>query len=146
MKKTLGYLLVGIFVIAVLVGVYFFLVKGYSKGVVNTTPAIPNETSTSAPVNATQEVGNVTSSKISLVITSPADGANLTSTNVTVKGKTSANADVFVNDQSGKADANGNFAISIGLDEGINQILVSANDSLGNAVEKDISVTIASFQ
>ena len=79
-------------------------------------------------------------------MTSPQDGSTLDSTNVTVKGKTTPDADVFVNDQSGKADVNGNFSISIGLDEGANQIVVSANDSLGNATEQDLNVTVTSFQ
>ena len=46
----------------------------------------------------------------------------------------------------GTVDASGNFSISIGLDEGTNQIVVSANDSAGNATEQDLNVIVASFQ
>ena len=144
-KKITGYIAIGLVVIAVLVLVYVFITKGYSGGNVTTlTTGTANPSgSTSQPVGTP---GTVTSSKISLVVTSPQDGSTLSSTNVTVKGKTSPNADVFVDDQSGKADANGNFAISIGLDEGQNQIVVSANDSVGNAAEQDLNVTVTSFQ
>ena len=144
-KKITGYIAIGLVVIAVLVLVYVFITKGYSGGNVTTlTTGTANPSgSSSQPVGTP---GTVTSSKISLVVTSPQDGSTLSSTNVTVKGKTSPNADVFVDDQSGKADANGNFAISIGLDEGQNQIVVSANDSVGNAAEQDLNVTVTSFQ
>jgi len=145
-KKVIGYVVAGLIVIAVLVLVYVFITKGYSGGSVVTTLM----TGTSNPAGSTSQPvgtpGSVASTKISLVVTSPQDGSTLSSTNVTVKGKTSPNADVFVDDQSGKADANGNFAISIGLDEGQNQIVVSANDSVGNAAEQDLNVTVTSFQ
>jgi Flp pilus assembly protein TadG len=145
-KKVIGYVVAGLIVIAVLVLVYVFITKGYSVGNVATTLM----TGTANPAGSTsQQVGTsgtVASTKISLVVTSPLDGSTLSSTNVTVKGKTSPNADVFVDDQSGKADASGNFAISIGLDEGQNQIVVSANDSVGNAAEEDLNVTVTSFQ
>ena len=145
-KKIIGYIVVGLAVIAVLILVHLFVTNGYSgKGNVVTqvsqTP-IPG----SSPSEVTQGTGNVASNKISLIVTSPKDGSTLDSTNVTVKGKTTPGADVFINDQSGKADANGNFSMSIGLDEGSNQIVVSANDTEGNATEVDLNVNVASFQ
>jgi len=144
-KKIIGYVVIGLAVIAVLVLVHFILANGYSGKSVTTATVAPSAAPTGSSESA-QTVGTTASDKISLVVTSPTDGATLDSANVTVKGKTTPNADVFVNDQSGKADANGNFAISIGLDEGSNQIVVSANDSLGNATEQDLNVTVASFQ
>lgn len=145
-KKVAGYIIFGIFVIAVLIGVYFFMTKGYSGKGINIAPILQNPSSTNTnPTGANQEIGSVASDKISLVVTSPVNGAALDSTNVTVKGKTSPNADVFVNDQAGKADANGNFSISIGLDEGSNLISVAVNDAEGNATTQELTVTIASF-
>jgi hypothetical protein len=73
------------------------------------------------------------------------DGDTLGSTNATVKGKTVASAEVFVNDVVGKADINGNFSINVALDEGENQIVVSANDANGNAAEQAINVVVTSF-
>ncbi len=81
------------------------------------------------------------SGNISLSITSPSNGSATTSSSVDVSGKTTANADVFVNDQETTADANGDFKITLTLDEGENTITVSANDSDGNYIEKDITVT-----
>ncbi|MGA3291533.1 MAG: hypothetical protein ABSC49_00065 [Candidatus Microgenomates bacterium] len=145
MGKKIGYLIVGILAVAVFILVYFILTKGYSgRGV--SISSILTSSAPAATSGTEQEVGTVTSAKISLVVTSPKDGDSLDTTNVTVKGKTTPNADVFVDDQSGKADASGNFSISVGLDEGENQIVVSANDSVGNATEQDLTVNVVSFQ
>lgn len=143
MKKFISYFFLVIFVLASLVGVYFFIVKGYSgeRGglVENIENVIDNKT------DENKEIGNDQES-IPLTITSPENGAKLTSTNVSVKGKTVPNAEVFVNDAEGTADANGNFSISIGLEEGENQIIINANDEKGNVAEKVLTVTISSFE
>jgi hypothetical protein len=149
-KISDNFVLVLIF-IAVLVLIYIFITRGIPG--LGGKPGISPETSVVNTANTigtekpvAQTSGSVASSKITLTITSPINDANLDSTNATVKGKTSPNADVFVNDVTGKADANGNFAINIGLDEGSNLIIVSANDSVGNATQTEITVTVASFQ
>ncbi len=140
-NKTL--VVVIVLVIALLGLVYFVLTKGYSGKVINISTILQSPTPTQ---NTQQETAVETLSKISLSVTSPIDGETLNSTNVTVKGKTVPNADVFVNDQSGKADAGGNFSISIGLDEGSNVLVVLANDANGNAAEQDLAVMVSSFQ
>ena len=141
-KGTL--LIIVILVAALLYLVYFVLTKGYSGNGIKIAPVLQNATQSAAP--AAKEDGSVTSAKISLVVTSPKDGETLNSTNATVKGKTVPGADVFVNDQSGKADTNGNFMINIGLDEGSNVLVVLANDASGNAAEQDLTVMVSSFQ
>jgi len=143
-KRVIGYTVVGLVVVAVLILIRFLVINGYSNKVTSVLPSV--QVTPSASPQSEKGTGTVASTKISLVVTSPQDGSTLDSTNVTVKGKTTPDADVFVNDQSGKADVNGNFSISIGLDEGANQIVVSANDSLGNATEQDLNVTVTSFQ
>lgn len=145
MKKAVGYFLLAIFVVAILAFVYLFFKKGYSGNGITIAPILQNTTSQISP-QAAKETGTVTSTKISLIVTSPKDGDTLGSTNATVIGKTAPSADVFVDDQSGKADSNGNFSISLGLDEGSNQIVVSANDSNGNAAEQDLTVNVLTFQ
>ncbi len=92
------------------------------------------------------ETGDVSSKAISVTVSSPQNGATLSNGSVTVTGKTSPNADVFVNDQETHADANGNFSAKVSLDEGQNQIIVTANDSYGNAAEQDLNVTVQTFQ
>ena len=145
-KKITGYVVAGIAVVAVLVLVYFFVTKLYSGTANNLTPTPQNSASGSTSETVNQKTGAITSNKISLTVTSPVNGDTLGSTNATVKGKTTSGADVFVNDQSGKADANGNFSISLGLDEGANIIDVSANDADGNATQQELNVTVISFQ
>jgi hypothetical protein len=144
-KRVIGYTVIGLVVVAVLILVRFLVINGYSNKVTGTLPNVQVTTPGASP-QSEKGTGTAVSTKISLVVTSPQDGSTLDSTNATVKGKTTPGADVFVNDQSGKADANGNFSISVGLDEGANQIVVSANDSTGNAAEQDLTVNVTSFQ
>ncbi len=80
---------------------------------------------------------------LALTISQPQDKEILTTNQVTVKGKTKANAEVFVNDTELKADASGNFSALLTLDEGENYITVVANDELGNFAEKEIMVTVS---
>lgn len=147
MKKVVGYFFLVVFVVAVLAFAYFFITKGYSNKNIDLgsiKEALTGQSPSPAP-DVTGEVGKVTSGKISLTITSPKDGAMLGSTNVTVTGKTSPKAEVFINDVEGMADANGNFSINIGLEEGQNQLIIDANDASGNVAEETIMVTVSSF-
>ena len=146
MKKFIGYFFLILLVFGGIIGVYFFVTKGYSNkqnelknDVENVNDADNNKEKVS------DELEEVTSDKISLVITSPLNGAKLSTTNVSVVGKTTPDAEVFVNDMEGKADANGDFSISIGLDEGVNQLVINANDSDGNVAEEVLTVSISSF-
>jgi Glucodextranase, domain B len=67
-----------------------------------------------------------------LIVSRPADGGTLTSDSVIVTGITAPEAVVSVNDQTGIADANGNFSIGVSLDSGLNAIDVIASDNTGN--------------
>lgn len=138
-----------ILVLVVLVAVLGYFV--YSRLKLNQTPA-PTPQSVdvfnygpAVTPSPNQEVGDVSSTSVPLTITYPSDGATLSSTLLTLTGKTSPNAEVFVNDQSGKADVNGNFSVKLTLDEGQNGITVNANDANGNVTEKDISVNVQTF-
>lgn len=75
-----------------------------------------------------------------LDVSSPADGLTVTASSLTVKGKTAPGAEVFVNERETVADAQGNFAVTITLDEGDNYIVVSANDQDGNSAEKELTI------
>lgn len=146
-KKFVRYFLLALLVIAGIAGVYFFITKGYSNQKINLVNKVQEVIDTNTnEQEMSGELEAVTSNKISLVITSPQNGAKLGSTNVNVTGKTVPNAEVFVNDSEGKADTNGNFSISLGLDEGVNQLVINANDKDGNVAEEVIIVTIASFE
>lgn len=84
--------------------------------------------------------GSVIASEISLTISSPVNGATLTTETVVVRGKTKPNAEVFVNDETTVADTSGNFSVTLTLDEGDNPIVVSANDTDGNIAERELIV------
>ena len=77
---------------------------------------------------------------LTLAIISPADKSTVKSATLVVKGKTSPKAEVFVNDSEGIADENGNFSLTITLDEGDNPVIVMANDAEGNVAEQDLNI------
>ncbi len=87
-----------------------------------------------------------TVSQIPLTIISPVNGSTVKIASVVVKGTTSQNAEVFVNETQTMADAKGNFSASLSLDEGDNIIVVTVNDANGNYSEKDITVIYDSGQ
>lgn len=80
--------------------------------------------------------------EINLEITSPKDGEVVTKSPVLVTGTTVKGADVFVNDVETKADEDGNFKVSVSLDEGENEIFVTANNQDGNYAESSIKVSL----
>src|SRR3989344_3638579 len=53
-----------------------------------------------------------------LDVTSPTDGAKVSSSTLLVSGKTLPSAEVFVNDSESEADINGVFKVKIELEEG----------------------------
>lgn len=146
MKKALGYFLVVLLVVGGVAGVYFFLTKGYSGDKTNLPSNNERTVEESLDGSTMVEEGNITSDKIALTITSPVNGASVSTTSIKVTGKTSPKAEVFVNDQEGVADANGNFSVAITLEEGQNQIVVSVNNSLGNVAEESIIVNVSTFE
>ena len=88
---------------------------------------------------------DVTSKELSLSVSSPQNNVVLASNSVILKGTTAPNADVFVNDKETKSDAYGNFEIELTLDEGINDLVITANDAEGNVVEQNLSVNVQTY-
>jgi len=77
---------------------------------------------------------------LKLQITSPSHHSSVTSSYITLRGKTVAGADVFVNDKETVADGNGDFSVALTLDEGDNPIIVVVNDAGGNTSEQEITI------
>jgi len=77
---------------------------------------------------------------LTLEITEPKENSTYNSSLIKVSGKTSANAEIYINDINTKADASGNFSVNYNLDEGENLLTIVANDSVGNYAEKEITV------
>lgn len=95
--------------------------------------------------NETKVVDPNSEEEIFIELTSPKDKDVVKTSLLNIKGKTVKNAEVFVNDKETKANALGAFSANLTLDEGENTIIISANDSLGNYIEKEITVTLESF-
>lgn len=83
---------------------------------------------------------------LTLDIISPQNNQIVQTPAVKVQGKTLSGAEVFVNDKETMAKTDGTFSVSVALDEGDNIIVVSVNDDLGNYLEKEVSVTLQSFE
>ncbi len=79
--------------------------------------------------------------QITLTVSSPLNNSTVTSSKVTVKGKTLAKAEVYANEAEGVADGSGNFSLSVTLDDGDNEILVTAVDADGNVAETVVAVS-----
>jgi hypothetical protein len=110
----------------------------------NNVPASPPAISQNPPLSASQTppaVDNsgdslaVLNSSLTLKVMEPADAATLTSDTVTVKGQTKAGATVCVNDQACVADSQGNFSVSIALEDGPYAIDIIATDDSGSQGE-----------
>lgn len=86
------------------------------------------------------------SQRLTLEVYQPKDKATVNSSTITVAGKTSALADVFVNEKELKADSNGNFSTNLNLDEGENIITVIVSDEQGNYAEKELTVTLETVE
>ena len=102
----------------------------------------PSEEVSEVPTSTAKEPVSLVSG-ITLTVSSPSNNTTVSNSSVTVKGKTVAAAEVFVNDSVTKADDNGNFSVTLSLEEGDNYILVVANDAAGNYSEKELNITYA---
>lgn len=140
MRFNVKNLLILLVVIA-LVGVSYFVFFSKRSSVKNY-----DITGVSAPSGAVRD-GEISDSEtnknaIKLEIASPQDGEIVTKSPVLVSGTTVGGADVFVNDAETKADANGEFKVSVTLNEGENEIFVTANDVDGNYAEGSVTITL----
>jgi bacillopeptidase F len=100
--------------------------------------AIPTSSATTSATPSTSQ------GTLPLTVTSPIDSATLSTSTVTVEGRTTPGATVTVNGNSDVADANGNFSIDVSLDNGPNAIDVIATDDSGNQGEVLLMVNNAS--
>lgn len=97
-------------------------------------PSIKNESAVTATIDESKNT-------LDFSLNQPTDGQIFTVSQITVSGKTDANAEVSVNDKDIKADSQGEFSTVVNLDEGDNIISILANDEYGNMAEKEIVVS-----
>jgi len=130
-------------VVAIIVGGVWFTMKKTPSSI---APPLNTDSSGAQPtVSAEPSITITKSNEITLTIVSPLTNTSVTTSTVTVAGKTVANADVFVNDTETKADSNGFFSAAVPLDEGENSIIIVANDANGNTAEQEIMVTSETY-
>ncbi len=132
-----SWVVIGVLVLAVLAGAVWLWYKKTPpvRSVYTPAPSAVAVINTPSPV----------SDAISLTITAPTDGAKVSTSKITVSGKTSPGADVSVNDTDTTADSNGSFSLSVSLDEGDNYLVVLAVDADGKTAQKQIMVTLETF-
>ncbi len=98
-------------------------------------PATDENTADISPTQAVTAKNNAVNNTAGLTITSPDTGDVLTDTPVLIKGLTHPNATVIISGENDDymitADQSGQFEKAVPLIGGINQLLVSANDSTG---------------
>jgi hypothetical protein len=149
MKKKGNTLVIIFFVLLVIFGSLFFLIRKQGQNNLNfkNIPQIFKKQN-----NTTNETGqnNINKPEISneepvalgltLEITEPKANTTYTNPSIKVSGKTSAYAEVYVNEIRTRADEKGYFSLNYNLDEGENLLTITANDQDGNYAEKEITV------
>lgn len=75
-----------------------------------------------------------------LIITRPADNEIIEGRMVNVKGLTDKNSEVFINDQPVLANDEGEFSEDVGLQEGLNTIVVKSKNNFDKETTRSLSV------
>jgi hypothetical protein len=138
-------LLIGIAVVALVVGGLVIGGRRNKEGIFETAlqPVKTEEEKSieqgGITIKPLPTVNIVVGQKLTLTITSPADGTTVSQNKITVTGETIAGADVSVNEKDLTASADGNFSTTISLEEGENPILITAGNEDGFE-EKEIVV------
>lgn len=132
--------------IIILFFAYYFWQNQLSKNQEIIRPLRKNFFQEKVNRNQKRENENSPISGFFLEVVNPKNGIVVNSPLITVSGKTAPLAEVYVNDQLTKADSQGNFSLSINLDEGENLLLVSANDEQGNFETKELLVTLETLE
>lgn len=134
--RKLAVVLIPLSVLALMLGAFACAGKG-------ATPT-PTPASTQTPPTATS---TPTPAALFLKVTSPEDESAVSTTSIQVSGSTIPGAVVSVsvgdNTLIADVDQNGNFEVTVPLEEGPNQIDVVASDQLGN--EQSATVTVMMY-
>lgn len=139
----------GIIVLILLIvggGTFLFIKTQNNSGL---SPYQNQNTSPSSAMNPSENTttsGTAQASEIPLTVSTPSNNLTVSTSSIAVSGKTTASADVSVNDQDIKADTAGNFSTTLTLDEGENTIDIVASDKNGNFAEKELTVNFNSGQ
>jgi competence protein ComGC len=139
MKKKGNTLVIIFFVLLVIFGSLVFLIKKQRNIFQNNQRVNQSTNQTNINQSAIPTVEPV-SQGLTLEVIEPKEKATYNDPSIKVSGKTSAYAEVYVNDIQTKADEKGYFSLNYNLDEGENLLTITANDKNGNYAEKEITV------
>jgi cytoskeletal protein RodZ len=145
MKKGSS-LVVVFFILLAVFGFLVFLIKKQGPNNFRLKNIFQNNQQTNQSTNQTNinqstiPTAEPVSQGLTLEVIEPKENTTYSSSSIRVSGKTSAYAEVYVNDTQTKADGTGNFSVNYNLDEGENLLTIVANDQAGNYVEKEMTV------
>ena len=142
MNKKIAYSVGLLFLVGIVFfGIYRQRVVEKSASTQRLLPTLIDTQALNPTISATEnQTPILTNAGLSLTVISPINGQTVTTSQITVTGKTAPFAEVFVNDVELKADVAGNFSQGMTLEEGENYILIVANDTDGNFAEKELSI------
>lgn len=128
--------------IAVMVGL---LVAGVAFFIYQSTKVIPVSKLPKITINSPSPTNTQKPLLVSLSIDQPLDQSVVTSKSITISGKSNPDAIIVVDtasdDQIGTPSSTGDYSIAETLDNGENQITVTAIGSNGQEITKTITVT-----
>ena len=142
MNKKIAYSVGLLFLVGVVFfGIYRQRVVEKSASTQRLLPTLIDKQALNPTISTTEnQTPILTNAGLSLTVISPINGQTVTTSQITVTGKTTPKAEIFINDLELSADANGNFSQALSLEEGENYILIVANDTGGNFAEKELSI------
>jgi cytoskeletal protein RodZ len=145
MKKGSS-LVVVFFILLAVFGFLVFLIKKQNinnsklRNIFQNNQRVNQSTNQTNINQSTIPTAEPVSQGLTLEVIEPKENTTYSSSSIRVSGKTSAYAEVYVNDAQTKADGTGNFSVNYNLDEGENLLTIVANDQAGNYVEKEMTV------
>lgn len=129
----------------IVLGFYFFKNKNsdfkkITQVLENEKNLFLNKENNSPKQENSQDVYQSVSEGLDIEIIEPQNNITVNSQNLKIKGKTSPNIEVFVNEKELISNEKGEFQADLILDEGENIITIVASDKQGNYAEKEIVV------
>lgn len=128
--------------IAILIGL---LVAGVSFYFYQSTKSTTAKVATPISLKLPSTTPEAKKNAFDVIISSPTDESLVAKKTVTISGKTTANATILlttpVDNDIASASATGDFTDNLAIDDGENEIDVTAIDSKGNEVTKKVTVT-----
>ncbi len=129
------FLILGLFVVAIgFFAIYRNLKNGTETHTISLASATPNPTTNPTPVLGIVTASPTATPKIDLAIDSPLALSSVSSSLLTVAGKSATGAAVLVNEKEVTVNADGSFRSSLRLVPGPNLVVIQASSSAGSSI------------